>query len=283
MPPQRLGAERQLADHRAGFEDALEQLGVLGRIDHVDAARHHRHCAGRQRPLVRARVDAAGEARDDDEPLAAEVGGDLPGEAVAAGRRVARADDRDHVLAQELPVAAHGNQRRRIGKRRQRRRIIGLAERDQARPQRRAGLELTFGLGARVYAERPPPPAAAREVGKRAKRLLGRAEVAQELEERDRPDVLAAAQAQPGESLGVGQGEGSGRHDLSLRSLRPKDQRGARGARSESPQLELRTPRRYGGGGCWRCGATTLGCHSHTGEPMNRLAVAFNRHAGYAP
>ena len=155
---------------------------------------------------MRARVDAAGEARGDDEPLAAEVGGELPGEAVAAGRRVARADDRDHVLAQELPVAAHGDQRRRIGKHRQRRRIIGFAERDQARPYRRAGLELTLGLGARVYAERPPLPAAVRELGKRPKRLLGRAEMVQELEERDRPDVLAAAQAQPGEPLGVGQG-----------------------------------------------------------------------------
>ncbi len=50
-----------------------------------------------KRALVRGRVDAAGEAGDDDEPVLAELQCDVAGEAAAVGRRIARADDGDGV------------------------------------------------------------------------------------------------------------------------------------------------------------------------------------------
>ena len=61
----RRGAERRLADHRAGFGDAALQVGVLRRVGHVQAAGHRRDGApAEQRAAMRGRVDAAGQAGD---------------------------------------------------------------------------------------------------------------------------------------------------------------------------------------------------------------------------
>ena len=53
--------EGELRDHGAVRRDALEQLRVLRREDEVDARAQHRNRAalGRERPLMRRRVDAA--------------------------------------------------------------------------------------------------------------------------------------------------------------------------------------------------------------------------------
>ena len=83
---------------------AALQRGVLGRIDVVDAAGQHGHGAGRERRLVRRRVDAAGEARGDDEAGRADAGREQAGELLAGGRAVAGADDGDHRPGQQRPA-----------------------------------------------------------------------------------------------------------------------------------------------------------------------------------
>ena len=150
-------------------------------------------------------VDAARQPRGDDIVGGAEVAGDLAGETVATRRRVARADDGDDALVQEMTVADHRKQRRRIGDRGKRPRIVGLAERDQAGARRPQGVDLALGGGARANAQAAPPAAAPGQIGQGPERVLGRAEVAHQIEEGDRPNVLTTDQAQPGEPLGVGQ------------------------------------------------------------------------------
>ena len=89
------------------------QLRVLRRIDIVDAACEDGDGAMLQCRAVRGRVDAAGEARCDDEALQTEIGGELPGELLSDGRAVACADDRHDWKACEIASAFHVEEGRR--------------------------------------------------------------------------------------------------------------------------------------------------------------------------
>ena len=104
-----------------------------------------------ERRLVRGGVDAAGEARGDDEAGAAEVGGEARRHAAAERRGVAGADQRDRRSRGEAGVAERPEHRRRVGDRREQRRVVGRAEQQQAGAGGLAGL----GLGAATSAARP--------------------------------------------------------------------------------------------------------------------------------
>ena len=109
-------------------QDRVGEAVVLGRIDAVVPAGEHRDGAGRKARAMRGRVDAAGEARDDDEARLAEPARQPLGDLDAGGRGVARADDR-HAWARARTdrLTAHGDQRWRIVDCREARRIGGFA------------------------------------------------------------------------------------------------------------------------------------------------------------
>jgi hypothetical protein len=81
---------------------------------------------------MRRRIDAAGEAGDDDDPRIAEPGGKLAGEPAAVGRSIARADHRDHRREDHLRAAEQGQHRRRILDRGERGGIERLAPAQEA-------------------------------------------------------------------------------------------------------------------------------------------------------
>ena len=76
--------------------------------------------------------------------------------------------------------------------------------------------------------ERALPAAAARDLGQRIERRRGRAEARQKLIERDRPDILAADEAQPVETFGRTQGaRGAVHRGRTMRNLGTPRQPGA--------------------------------------------------------
>ena len=87
-----------------------------------------------QRPAMRRRIDAAGQARDHHQAEIAQFGGERLGDTHAVARRVARADDGDQAAMQHADIAEHGDRRRRIRQLRQQRRIGRIAQDQQARP-----------------------------------------------------------------------------------------------------------------------------------------------------
>ncbi len=77
-------------------------------------------------------IDAAREARDDDDAVLAQLQRDIARKAPAVRRRIARADDRESVAREQRRVAFDRDQRRRVIERGERDRIIGLAPRDES-------------------------------------------------------------------------------------------------------------------------------------------------------
>ena len=110
---------------------------VLRRIGDVDAAGDDADRAAFQRAVVRGAVDAAGEARDDDQALLAEVVRQPAGEAAGRRRGVARADDRDGLPVEQVEVALGDQERRRIFELGEQARIEPLAEQQIARAELR--------------------------------------------------------------------------------------------------------------------------------------------------
>ena len=103
-------ARRHLREAQAVRGDLGGEAGVLGRIDHVDAAGLRRDRAGRERRPVGGGVDAAGEAGGDDEAGGAEVGGQPRRHPAAERRGVAGADQRDGGTGGERGVAERPEQ-----------------------------------------------------------------------------------------------------------------------------------------------------------------------------
>ena len=95
------------------------------------AAGQHRDGAGRKTGAMRGGIDAARQPRHRAETGRAEVARQPFGEFDAGGRGIARADDGDQRLRQNVELAAHRQQRRRVVDHLQPRRIIRLAERDE--------------------------------------------------------------------------------------------------------------------------------------------------------
>ena len=107
----RLPAEWHFADRRATLDEPLQQPLVVGRINIAEAAGEDRNGAGLEGGLMRPRIDAARQPRDDDMAGPREGARNLLGESKARRRRIARADHRDFRSAQACKVAANGDQR----------------------------------------------------------------------------------------------------------------------------------------------------------------------------
>jgi hypothetical protein len=198
----RLGADRHLGDDGAPLGNERHEIAVLLGIDDVDAAGDDRDGASGERSLVRRRVDAAGESRDDDEAASAQLQRQVAGETPAIGRGVPRADHRDRRLRQERRVAAERQQRRRVVGGGERRGIIGLAPGDEARAHALHRRHLPLRRAAAADQKRPAPPGALGQLRQRVECGRGRAEALQQLIKGDRPDILAADEAQPVELFG---------------------------------------------------------------------------------
>ena len=131
--------ERMLGDAEAAGRDLGREARVLLRVDVVHAARHHRHGAGGERGAVRLGVDAAGEARDDDEARLAQALRPAPAPCAARARR--RCGRRPAPPAGRGRRAGSPSAQRRGGASARAARsggIGGLAPGEQARAERRA-------------------------------------------------------------------------------------------------------------------------------------------------
>ena len=124
----------------------------------------------------------------------------------AGGRGVARADDGDQRPGQTPRVAAHRDQRRRVVDHPQPRRIVRLAERDEARRRALRAASSSRSASSREQMRAGPRRAAApRQLRQRVERGARAAEMIDQVAEGARPDVVAADQPQPVEPLLVGQ------------------------------------------------------------------------------
>src|SRR5207253_1071211 len=106
--------------------------------------------------------------------------------------------------AERSPVAAHGDERRRVRDGGERVRIIGFAQGDERGAELGGGGKLALGVRPRADAAWPRRAAAPRQLRQGGKRGAGAAVMVDEGAERARPDMLAADQAQPVELLRVG-------------------------------------------------------------------------------
>ena len=115
---------KQLADDGPLALDMSRETAVPRRVDVVGTARQHRHRApaGFQGTAVRRTVDSQGEPRNHHHAGAREVPGERVGGVQAVGGGGARAHDRHARGGERRDVAAHQQQRRRIGEPRQARR-----------------------------------------------------------------------------------------------------------------------------------------------------------------
>ena len=150
-------------------------------------------------------VDAAGEARDDHEICLADTARQNRRHLAPGGGGVARADDGDRGRGEVACVAANGDQGRRRIAMPEPGRVERLAERDKSRAEPRHRRHLVFGFGEACDAGRPGRSAAARETWERVERRFRRAEMIDQVAERDRSDVVAADETKPGQPLLVGQ------------------------------------------------------------------------------
>ncbi len=154
-------------------------------------------------PSVGGGVDAARQAGDDAETLAAEFGGERARELHAGERGVARADDGDRGQGEDGGLALHGEQGRRVVHALQQRRIVRLADADETRAVLFGRLQLGLrpprprGCGSGGQRRRRP------QVGQRLDRGVGRAEAVDEVAKAGGADVRGADEPQPGEPLPV--------------------------------------------------------------------------------
>ena len=235
-----------LADQAAPLADLALQLGMLRRIDVVEAAGEHGDGSAAPAP---PRAPHASMPRASPEamtkPRSADAGREHAGELLAGGRGVAGADDGNDRARQVGGVALDVEERRRRIDGGKRRRIARLDGEEGLGADPVRGLELGLGRLARADADRLPP-AAPRQLGQRRERRLRPAEVIDELAEGDGADVVAADQPEARQALGSIE-----------RCLRQR--------RRRQPCPHVRTwlptgltigrqscsPRRHAGGGCW--------------------------------
>ena len=119
---------------------------MIVRIDAFMPAGKHRHRAGRQRGAMRRRIDAARQPGDDAEAGGAQIARQALCEFDAGGRGIARTTNGDQRLRQQLGLAAHGEQRRRIVNCLEPRRIVRFTKGDKRDAARAAGFQFSFGF-----------------------------------------------------------------------------------------------------------------------------------------
>jgi hypothetical protein len=193
----RLPAERHLGNERALREDGFREADMLGWIDMIVSSRQYGDGSGRQACPVGAGINAARQARNDRKAGLAKLAREPLGEAHAAGRGIAGADDGNHGQLQHRHIALHGEERRRVADHRQPLRISGLAHGEQAHAERFHGSELTLGVFAWMNARRAGGTAASGKIGQRLECGARTAVMIEEGAERARTDVVAANETQP--------------------------------------------------------------------------------------
>ena len=175
-------------------EQPLEERAVLPGIDDVDATSHDGQRAAFEGPDMGPRVDAERHAGHHRHAGGAEFGREPLGQMAPVRRGVTRPHDGDRFAGQQAGVAAQREQRGRIGDGGERGRIGRLAQRDQVPAEAGQRRQFALGGGLRTDADGLPPPAPARQPGQRVERRRRPAEAAQQGEEGDRADVLAAGE-----------------------------------------------------------------------------------------
>ena len=198
----------------AGLDDRGQEVLMLGRVDFVVTTGQHGNGAASDRGAMRRLVDATCETRHDDETRFPEIARQLAGKFQPGAGGIARADDGNHRPQQHIMRATHAEQRRRIVKGGEARRITGFAGREQA-----DALPFARGnLGARVVlaedaarASRTAPP---RQIGQPLQGAASAAEMIDQGTKRARPDMVGTDQPQPVDALRVGQMSGAGRSSV---------------------------------------------------------------------
>ena len=130
----------------------------------------HADGAGLQARDMGALVDPPRQPRDDDVAGLSQAARQPLGERQSRSGSVAGADDRDRRLAQHRRLAPKSENWRRGIDLLQRRRIVRLAERDEAHAEFAGGDELFFDLFDRSDADRALRAAAPRELRQRLQR-----------------------------------------------------------------------------------------------------------------
>ena len=175
---------------------------MLRRIDVVEAAGEHGDGAAVERRLVRGRVDAAGEPEAMTKPAPP-----MPAANMRASFWPAAEPLRAPTMASDRPrqvgdVALDVEQRRRRLEGGKRGRVAGLDGEQRARADPVARPRARPRPSARGQMRIACAPAAPRQLGQRRQRLLGAAEVIDELAEGDGADIVAADQPQARQPLG---------------------------------------------------------------------------------
>ena len=140
-------AEGPLGDGAALRGDPAAQIGVLGRIDPVEAARVHRDRAAVERRGMCYGVDAARETRDHRETRRREVAPERARHAQREAGGVAGADDGDAGSRHERRAALRPEHRGRVADPRQKFRVAGRAQRQQLGLGAAGGLDLAADVG----------------------------------------------------------------------------------------------------------------------------------------
>ena len=193
----RLAAERQLGSDRTLPRDGFVEPAVLRRVDDIHAPGLHRHGTGRDRPQMGLGIDAASQSGNHRETGAAEGAGEISGDAPAACRGVARADDGDDRAGQQPDLPENRQDRRRILDRREGAWISRLTPADQAAADSRQPGQFGFGSRARRRRDGPAVLVAPRQPRECVERRPRRAKAPQQRIEADRTDGFGAAQPQP--------------------------------------------------------------------------------------
>ena len=217
----RCRAASRLTTQRRARRCASSERAFSGGIDDVDAAGQHGDGAGRRARLVRRGVDAARQARDDDEAgLRRARRRGRAAKRCAGGRGVARADDGDGAARQQLAPAARPEISGGVGERGERGGIVGFAAaRSAARRALAARGSISLGLARRMRIAASAPPRRARSGSAASAARAPSRSARSSWQKVTGPTFSVRDQAQPVAPFGVG--------SASLRSRRRRRLRGA--------------------------------------------------------
>ena len=182
------------------------RAGVLLRIDVVDPARHDRDGpgavrSGGERALMRRAVDPAREAGDHAPARRRQPVRQVARQLLPLPEALRAPTMATHGSVSRDVVAEQDQARRRILDRRERRRVVRLAQEDIARAELRGVRQLRLDLLDRRRHQRPRAPAALRQFRQPGQRLAGRSEAMDQPSIVGRPDLLAAREAQAVEAF----------------------------------------------------------------------------------
>ena len=219
----RRGKSRPRGSHSIGISETTAPVSTIRsisgtaspRIRLAVAAGEHADRAGLEARDMGALVDPPRQARDDDVAGLAQAARQPLGEHEPRGGGVAGADDRHRRCPQRLRAPAERENRRRGIDLPQQRRVVRLAERDEAHAELARGDELALDVLGRGDPDRAARAAAPGEIRQRLQRRARSAAIGDERAKGARSDILRPEQPQPVEALLVGKARlGRVRHRL---------------------------------------------------------------------